>query len=416
VSARCLSWICIGTLVSLPITLLADTKGGEAWWPQWRGPNRTGLSTETNLLKKWPAGGPPLVWKATGAGEGYSSVTLADGRLFTMGNRGDAEFVLCYDVKTGKELWAVRNGLAFKNDRGNGPRSSVTIDGQWLYALGASGDLSCLAAADGKVRWHLNILQVFNAKPNVWGISESPLVEGDIVICNPGGPGASIVALDKTTGRTIWKTTELSDKAGYSSAVPLTVEGVRQIVHFTDATAVGVRISDGKLLWRYQKASNKTANIATPIVHDGYAFVSSAYGTGGALLKLIPNGSETKAEEVYFTRDMQNHHGGVLLVDGYLYGFSNNIFTCLDFKTGKRMWHDRSVGKGCLTCADGHFYVVSEDGVVGLVQATPDAYKEASRFEIHRGKWPTWPHPVIAGGRLYIRNQDEILCYDVAAR
>lgn len=412
-TSRC-RWLAAGLAAST--AWAAETPGGPADWPQWRGPRRDAISTEVGLLKKWPEAGPPLVWTATGAGEGYSSVTLSNGRLFTMGNLGDREHVLAYDMKTGRQLWSRENGDAYENNRGNGPRGSVTIEEDRAYCLGANGDLSCRNVADGTPVWQVNLLKQFGGRNTKWGLSESPLIEKDLVICNAGGPDASLVALDKRTGKTVWTSKGLSDEASYSSSLAVTIGDVRQIIHMTHQNVVGVRAQDGLPLWRYGRVNAPTANVATPIYHDGHVFASAAYNMGGALLKLIPDGDKTRAEEVYFTKDMQNHHGGMVLLDGYLYGFSNAILTCLEFKTGKKMWSDRSVGKGCLVYADGHLYCLSEDGVVGLVEANPREYREVSRFKITRGRWPTWSHPVISHGRLFIRNQDTISCYDVSAK
>ena len=380
--------------------------GGD--WPQWRGPNRDGISKETGLLKQWPAGGPPLVWKATGAGGGYSSFSIADGRLYTMGLRGDREYVIAFSVATGKEVWSTPHGNAFRNDRGDGPRGTPTVDGERLYALGGSGDLSCLDTKTGRTIWTMNILSKFGGSNTKWGISESPLVIGEKVLVNAGGPGASIVALKKTDGSLIWKSQ--SDEAGYSSAIPVEVGGVTQVVFFTGSRAVGLDLRDGRLLWEYSRPSNDVANVATPVARLNRVFISSDYGTGGGLVEIKADG---KAHEVYFTKDMRNHHSSTVLVGDYLYGFSSSILTAMRFDTGEIAWRDRSVGKGSLIYADDNLYCFSENGVVGLVEATPTAYREKGRFQIKQGSLPTWTHPVVAGGRLYLRDQDTIYAFDV---
>jgi outer membrane protein assembly factor BamB len=290
------------------------------------------------------------------------------------------------------------------------------VDGDRLYALSENGDLACLKVQDGSVVWQRNILKDFGGDNPQWLISESPLVDGNRLIVTPGGNGAGIVALDKMTGKTVWKTSDLSDTAGYSSCIVEDVQGVRTIMNFTSRAAVGVRESDGKLMWRYERVANRTANISTPIFHDDKVFFSSAYGTGAALLDLKSQNGSVTAREIYFSRDMQNHHGGVLLVNGYLYGFSNAILTCMEFATGKTMWRDRSVGKGSLTYADGHLYLLSENNVVGLAEASPQGYKETGRFQIADQGWPSWAHPVVSGGRLYIRNQGTLTCYDIKTK
>ena len=387
-------------------TEVAAQVGGE--WPQWRGPNRDGISKETGLLKQWPAAGPPLVWKATGAGKGYSSLAISDGRLFTMGVRGDREYVLAFDVDTGKEIWATANGGVFSNDRGDGPRGTPTVDGDRLYALGGNGDLSCMETKSGRVVWTMNILQKFGGENPKWGISESPLVMGEKVLVNAGGPNASVIALNKKDGSLIWKSQ--SDGAGYSSAMPVQIGNTTQVVFFTEKRALGVDLKDGHLLWSYPKASNDVANVATPVVRGNRVFVSSDYGTGAGLVEIKADGT---AQEVYFTKEMRNHHSSSILIGDYLYGYSSGILTAMRFDTGAVAWKDRSVGKGSLVYADGNLYAFSENGVVGLVEATPTAYKESGRFRIQQGNLPTWTHPVIAGGRLYLRDQNTIYAYDV---
>jgi outer membrane protein assembly factor BamB len=377
-------------------------------WPQWRGPNRDGISKETGLLKQWPAEGPPLAWKATGAGRGYSSFAIANGKLYTMGLRGDREFVVAFDVATGKEVWATPHGSAFRNDRGDGPRGTPTIDGDRIYALGGNGDLSALDTRTGKIVWSKNILREFGGSNITWGISESPLVLGNKVLVNAGGHDASIVALNKANGSVIWKSQ--SDEAGYSSAIPVDINGVTQVVFFTAQRAVGLDSKDGRLLWEYGRPANRTANAATPIARANRIFISSDYGTGGGVVEIKP---DNKAQEVYFTRDMKNHHSSSVLIGDYLYGFSSSILTAMKFDTGELAWRDRSVGKGSLVYADGNLYLLSENGVVGLVEATPTGYKEKGRFRIQQDSLPTWAHPVVAGGMLYLRDQDTIYAYDV---
>jgi outer membrane protein assembly factor BamB len=379
-----------------------------ALWPQWRGPNRDGISKETGLLKQWPAEGPPLAWKTTGAGRGYSSFSISGGRLYTMGLRGDREFVVAFDVATGKEAWATAHGSAFHNDRGDGPRGTPTIDGDRVYALGGSGDLSALDARTGKIIWTKNVLKEFGGSNITWGISESPLVLGNKVLVNPGGPDASIVALNKADGSVIWKSQ--SDRAGYSSGIPVEINGGTQVIFFTSERALGLDLKDGRLLWEYARPANRVANVATPIVRANRVFISSDYGTGGGVVEIKP---DNKAQEIWFTKDMRNHHSSSVLIGDYLYGFSSAILTAMKFDSGEIAWRDRSVGKGSLVYADGHLYCFSENGVMGLVEASPTGYKEKGRFRITQDSLPTWTHPVVAGGRLYLRDQDTIYAFDV---
>ncbi len=395
----------VGIAISLVHQAMAQSAAN---WPQWRGPNRDGISKETGLLKQWPAEGPPLAWKATGAGRGYSSFSMSNGRMYTMGLRGDREFIVAFDVATGKEVWASPHGTAFRNDRGDGPRGTPTIDGDRIYALGGNGDLSALEAKTGKVIWSKNVLKEFGGTNIRWGISESPLVMGNKLLVNAGGPGASIVALNKTNGAVIWKSQ--SDEAGYSSGIPIQLNGGTQVIFFTAERAVGLDPNDGKLLWEYSKPSNNVANVATPVVRANRVFISSDYGTGGGVVEINP---DNKAQEIWFTKEMRTHHSSAVLIGDHLYGFSSAILTAVKFDTGEIAWKDRSVGKGSLVFADGHLYCFSENGVVGLVEATPTGYKEKGRFKIQQDSLPTWTHPVVAGGRLYLRDQDTIYAYDV---
>jgi outer membrane protein assembly factor BamB len=397
--------LAIVALLCLVGQVMAQTT---ASWPQWRGPNRDGISKETGLLKQWPADGPPLAWKATGAGGGYSSVAISNGKLYTMGLRGDREFVIAFDVATGKEAWATAHGSAFHNDQGDGPRGTPTVDGDRVYALGGNGDLTALDARTGKIAWTKNVLKEFGGENITWGISESPLVLDNKVLVNAGGPGASIVALNKSNGSVVWKSQ--SDRAGYSSAIPLTLNGLTQVVFFTGQRAVGLDAKDGRLLWEYAKPSNRTANAATPIARANRVFISSDYGTGGGVVEIKP---DNKAEELWFNKDMRNHHSSSVLIGDHLYGFSGSILTAMKFDTGEIAWRDRSVGKGSLVFADGHLYCFSENGVIGLVEATPAGYKEKGRFRIEQSSRKTWAYPVVAGGRLYLRDQDTIYAFDV---
>jgi outer membrane protein assembly factor BamB len=383
-------------------------------WPQWRGPRRDGVSAERGLLKAWPQTGPPLAWKATGAGQGYSSFAVAGGRLYTLGAREDREHVVAFDIASGKRVWDAPHGQRFSNDRGDGPRGTPTVDGTRVYAFGASGDLTALEAASGKVAWTVNVIRDFGGQNITWGLSESPLIVGDRIIVSPGGPASSVVALNKADGKLIWKTE--ADRAGYSSAVLHELGGISEAIVFTGQRALGVNIANGRVLWSYDRVANRVANIATPIVRGDHVFLSSDYGTGAALLRLTAAGGGITAQEVYFTREMRNHHASSVLVGDHLYGFSSAILTAMRFDNGEVAWRDRSVGKGSLVHADDRLYLFSERGVVALAEASPEAYKEHGRFSLETGSLPTWSHPVVSNGKLFLRDQDTIYAYDVHAK
>jgi outer membrane protein assembly factor BamB len=406
-------WIVCVALVAASAVGLSGQAGPGADWPQWRGPSRSGVSSETGLLRQWLAAGPPRVWSTSNLGAGFGSIAVRGDRIFVQGMRNSQSVVSALNRADGKLVWVRNLGAAGDNYQGPGPRGTPTVDGDRLYALTENGDLACLRVQDGSVVWQRNILKDFGGRNLGWLISESPLVDGNQVIVTPGGRGAGMVALDKMSGKTIWTAKELSDEAGYSSPIVADVQGVRTVMTLTAEAGVGVRASDGKLMWRHRAVANNTANIATPVFHDNKVFYSSDYGTGGALLGLRAEGGEVRAQEIYFTRDMQNHHGGLVLVNGYLYGFDNSILTCLEFATGKMMWQHRSVGKGAVSYADGHLYILSENNVVGLAEATPAGYRERGRFTIADQGWPSWAHPVISGGRLYLRNQGILAAYDI---
>jgi len=385
-----------------------------AEWFQWRGPNRDGHSDETGLLKDWPANGPPQLWRTTGAGTGFSSFSASGGKLFTLGARGNIEYVIAFDAASGKKLWETPNGQRFRNEMGDGPRSTPTIEGNRLYAFGGTGELSCLDVATGSKIWSVNVVQKFGGTTPYWGYAESPLIVGDRIVLNAGGRRASIVAVNKQDGATLWQSQ--NDGAGYSSPMLLRTGSLQQVVFFTGQRALAVDPRDGRLLWSYDRASNSTANIATPIVRGNRVFFSSDYGTGAALLDVKAAGNLASAEEVYFTREMRNHHASSVVVGDYIYGFSSSILTALKFDTGDLAWRNRSVGKGSLIYADQRLYLYSEQGTIGLADASPTEYRERGRFSIQQTGPPTWSHPIITNGRLIIRDQDNVYAYDVRAK
>jgi outer membrane protein assembly factor BamB len=388
-------------------------------WPQWQGPNRNNISTETGLLKEWPASGPPLLWKAHGIGGGFATVSIANGKIYTMGDLADAAYLIALDLD-GKPLWKTRVGNTGGGAGYPGPRCEPTVSGDSVVCLGQFGDLLCADANTGAARWHKNMKSDFDGKMmSGWGYAESPLVDGNNVICTPGGSDGAMIALDLKTGEPVWRCKELKDPAAYASAIAVTIGGRKQYVQLTGQSVSGVAADDGKLLWRADRAG-KTAVIPTPIFKDDEVFVTSGYGVGCNLFKITGSGDKFEAKEVYANKNMINHHGGVVLVDKYIYGTRDpGILTCMDFQTGEIKWKDRSLGKGAVSYADGHLYLREENaGTMGLIDATPDGYHLVSQFEQpdRDKKYKAWPHPVIADGRLYLRDQDLLLCYDIRAK
>jgi outer membrane protein assembly factor BamB len=422
---RCVIGFASILCVALPLTA-ADLVGTGHDWPQWRGPKRDGVSTETGLLKEWPAGGPRLVWNSKlvnggrGIGRGFSSVAVAGGRIFTMGDRGKDGYVFALEEATGKELWATRISIG----QGDGPRCTPTVDGDRVYALSRQGDLACLSTATGEVRWRLNYKKDLGGHMmSSWDYSESPLVDGDKLVCTPGGDEATLVTLNKLTGELLWKApVKDAQGSGYASIVVAEVGGIRQYITLLGRSIVGVDARDGKLLWRYGKIANGTANIPTPIVRGDLVFCSTGYNAGSALLQLVPQGGGIDARELYYLKgkQLQNHHGGLVLVGDYVYGghgHNEGLPFCLDMKTHQFAWgpvHGPGTGSAAVVYADGNLYFRYENGTMALVESTPKGYHLKSQFELpaYTGT-PSWPHPVIANGRLYIRGNDVLLCYDV---
>ncbi len=409
---RCLAFRFL-LLSILPISLLADD------WPQWQGPHRDGLSAETDLLQDWPAGGPPLLWKIDKLGGGYSAPAIAGGRIYGMSYRGGDEVVWALEEATGKPAWSSRIAAA---DRAigyaEGSRSTPTVEADRLYVLGAGGTVACLEKTTGKVLWQKNLIKDFGGRMmSDWGYSESPLVDGDRLVCTPGGPHGTVLALQKQTGNKLWQSEGLKDNASYASLIKVETGGIPQYVVLTDASVAGIAATDGKVLWRASRPG-RTAVITTPIFHDNCVFVTSDYTVGCNLFRITSASGGFRAEEVYANKAMENHHGGVLLIGDYLYGHSENGgWVCLEFKTGKVMWKERSkFKKGAIGYADGRCYLRAEGsrGTVALMEPTPKGYIEKGRFDQpDRSDKNSWPHPVIANGRLYLRDQDILLCYDV---
>ncbi len=399
------------------ITILISTATA-ADWPQWRGPKRDGHSPETGLRREWPPDGPPLTWKTNGVGTGYSSVSVAAGKIYTMGDRGDSSFVHALSV-AGRPLWSAKVGKPGGGGGYPGPRCTPTVDGDRVYALGQYGDVVCVEAETGKEVWRKNLSKDFGGEVGGWGYSESPLIDGERLICTPGGRQGTLVALNKRTGAKTWQSYQWTDPAEYASVIAAEIGGKRQYVQLTGESVGGVAAESGKTLWRASRKGS-TAIIPTPIVRDDLVFVTSGYGVGCNMFRVTPSGANFKADDVYANKNMVNHHGGVVLVGEHLYGYSDGKgWVCMKFENGEMVWSDKALGKGSVSYADGHLYLRSEGsrGTVVLVEATPERWREKGRFDQpDRTDKEAWPHPVIANGRLYLRDQDKLFCYDVSAR
>jgi outer membrane protein assembly factor BamB len=394
-------------------------------WPQWRGPDRDDVSRETGLLKTWPKGGPKLLWTCREAGAGYSGPAVVGDRLYSLGADDKSDTIFALDVQTGKKLWSTPIAPVSVLERGDGPRGTPAVDGDLVYGLTGQGVLVCVERATGKEKWHKSLTKDLNGSLMTpkWGYSESPLVDGDKVICTPGGKDGTLAALDKTTGAVLWRSKGVTDAASFSSAIAAEVGGVRQYVQLTAKGVIGVDAKDGKLLWRYEDSGFRTAVIPTAVFHDDAVFATAGYGAGCVLLRLSPAGSGTKYEKVYANKNMVNHHGGVVLVGDHLYGYSDGKgWVCLEFKNGQVVWAEKNaLEKGSLTCAGGQLYCYGENtGTVVLADASPAGWKENGRFTIPEnskirksGGTKFWTHPVVANGRLYVRDQDLLFCYDV---
>ncbi len=417
-------------IIALPASMIATA----ADWPQWRGPDRNGKSAETSLLQEWPDGGPPLAWKAEGLGAGYSSLSVAGGRIYTMGDLADGQYVMALEEDGGGLVWKTRVG-PIHEDKRPGPRSTPTTDGDRVYVMNTEGDVACLNRDTGKMIWQRSLTKDYNAYlmkamgSYEWRFSESPLVDGNRVIVTPGHVEAMMVALDKMTGEEIWKTRGRrlgplgADGAAYSSAVISEAAGTRQYIQLVGRGLIGVDAETGELLWGYNRVANDIANIATPVMRGDYIFTSSGYGTGSGLLKIVHGEEGLEAEEVYFldAKTMQNHHGGVILHDNVVFtgtGHNRGFPIAVDFMTGKIFWgpaENEGRNSAAITYADDRIYFRYQNGRMILIEATAKEYREHGSFVIPDVKKESWSHPVIADGKLYLREQDNLYCYDVKA-
>ncbi|HUQ72948.1 MAG TPA: PQQ-binding-like beta-propeller repeat protein [Planctomycetaceae bacterium] len=404
--------LCVGLALAAGTVAAGD-------WPQWRGADRKDIQTETGLMQSWPEGGPQRVWLNTDVGLGYSGVAVVGDTLYTMGARGEDEFLIAVNVADGTERWATKMGGRLGNDWGDGPRGTPAVDGDRVYGLSGIGVLACLQTADGKLLWEKSLSDFGGRRPN-WGYCESVTIDGQQVLCTPGGKQGAVLALDKVTGSTLWQSQNFTDGAHYSSIVPIDFAGKHQLIQLTKDTLVGLDAATGDVLWK-TGWPGQTAVIPTPIFKDGYVYITSGYGVGCKLVKLE---SDLQATEVYFNKEMKNHHGGVILIGDHVYGHSDPAgWMCQDFLSGEKVWVEREVlGKGSVTCADGRLYCLDErDGTVKLVEPSPEGWKEHGQFKLSpqtEQRSPSgriWTHPVVANGKLYLRDQEILLCYDVKA-
>jgi outer membrane protein assembly factor BamB len=394
-------------LSAVAILAVAAGVAADTDWPQFRGPNRDGVSKETGLLTDWPEAGPRRIWQVE-LGKGYSGIAVASGRVYTMFAEGRDELAVALDAATGAEIWRVRVGDKFKEMFGDGPRSTPTVDGERVYVLGARGMLYALATSDGKQIWKHDLGEEFGASTPKWGFATSPLVDQQRLLVNVGGSGgSSIVAFDKGNGKELWRSQE--DKAGYSTPIVITIGERRQVVFFTGNNLVAVAPEDGRLLWKQPWKTSYDVNAATPVfVPPDRIFVSSGYDVGGAVYRVAAG----EVVEVWRNREMKNKFSSSVLHDGHLYGFDEKTFKCVDAANGETRWESRGLGHGSLLYADGHLIVLGDKGALSLVEATPEGYRETARYAIFKGK--TWTMPTLSGGTLYVRDEKQMVALDVS--
>ena len=403
-------------IITFLIALLSGSvvltgNGFAADWSQWFGPNRDGVSSETGLLKKWSDSGPVVLWR-TPLGEGFSSIAIARGAVYTMFAEGKDEYAVCLDAATGQERWRVKTGSNFSDwQGGNGPRSTPIIDKERAFFLGANGQLYAIDVEDGEIVWSHHFQTEFISDPPHWGFSTSPLLEGELLVVEVGGSsGKSFIAFDKTTGRVAW--TSQDDAPSYASPIAITVSDIRQIVFFPVSGLVGVAAKDGRLLWRHPWQTGPDVNAATPVfLAPDRLFISSGYGKGAAVIQLIFQNGQFAVKKVWRNRSMKNHFATSIHRKGYLYGFDNAILKCIAAETGQEQWRKRGFQKGSLIFADGYLIVLGEQGKLALVEAIPEAYIEKASAQVLSPR--CWTPPTLANGRLYLRNHTEMVCLDL---
>ncbi len=409
-------------LVAAVSTVAAVSEVTARDWPQWRGPHRNGISSETGLLQTWPKEGPKQLWQVSDLGAGYSTPSIVGDRAYLLANKGlEDESVIALSTAGGKQVWSTRLGkVGNPNQQPSYPaaRSTPTADGNALYALGSDGDLACLDRLSGKIRWTKNLRSDFGGAPGRWAYAESPLIDGDKVVVTPGGPSATLVALNKDSGEVIWKcSVPEGDEAAYASIIIDEIDGVKQYVQFLQKALVGVDARTGKLLWRFDRtAKGSMANIPTAVA-DGNLVYTATGRTGGALAKIKKHDDAFEAKQVYFAMKLPNAIGGAIKIGDYLYGTTGQVLLCVDFKEGTTKWEEKSIAPASLCYADNRFYLHGENGDVALIDASPEGSKEGGRFTPanapDRGASKAWAYPVVANGRLYIRDAGSLWCYDI---
>lgn len=387
-------------------------------WPGWRGPNRDDLSKETGLLQEWPNEGPPQLWTVDTGGLGYAGFAAVGEKLFTLGSGEDGEFAICLDVNDGSTIWKSSIDELYTNKWGDGPRNTPTVDGDHVYVMSANGTLKCLAVKDGSEVWSASMTEDFGGERPYWGYSESPLVDGDRLLCTPGGSQGAIVALDKSNGNLVWQSSDFTNPCHYSSIIVAEVNGNKQYIQLFEKALAGFDAENGKLLWQHEW-DGRIAVIPTPIFENNKVYISSGYGVGSALVD-ISDSEQVKRE--WFSKKMKNHHGGVILLDGHYYGYSDKVgWLCQSAKTGGEVWTEKDeFKKGAIAYADGRFYLLEEDsGQVALISASADGWDEKGRFQLaplsenRKKDGRIWVHPVISNGRLFLRDQEMIYCFDI---
>jgi outer membrane protein assembly factor BamB len=386
-------------------------------WPQFRGPNRDGISSEKGLLAQWPEGGPKLLWSATGVGSGYTHAVVANGLVYVTGAVGNEGVLRAYNLD-GKLAWQAKYGLEWITSH-PGARSIPTVHDGLLYVASGIGDLACLDAATGKTAWTLPLFEKYEAPQVKWGYAESLLVDGDNVIATPCGAKATMVALNRKTGEQAWASAPLGQLSSFCSPLLVTHNKTRMIVTMLDQGIMAFSPEDGKVLWQHAYRNFRGNHPITPICSDGLLYVTSGYGQGAIGLKLADDGKSVT--QIWEQPRQDPVHGQAVLVDGWVYAGShqkaNGKWSSVELKTGKQGWEDTCVGNGgSVICADGMLYCYSESGTVGLVRPSPEKCQVVSSFKVTAGEGPHWAHPTVAHNRLFIRHGDALLCYDIAAR